>query len=51
MTAVKTLPIPAKPEHADAIRKLLDAAPRFTADQLATIRAAIRSARDMAGAQ
>ena len=49
MTAVKTLPIPAaNPEHEVAILKLLDAAPPFTADQLSTIRAAIRSARDLA---
>lgn len=51
MTAVKSLPIAASPEHAEAIRKLLEAAPPFTEEQRNTIRAAIRSARDLAGAR
>jgi hypothetical protein len=52
MTTVRNLPIPvADPEHEVAVRKLLAAAPPFTEDQRNTIRAAIRSARDLAGAR
>lgn len=52
MTDVKAMPIAvANPEHAEAIRQLLAAAPPLTEDQRDTIRAAIRSARDLAGAR
>lgn len=51
MADVKAMPVAANAEHAEAIRQLLAAAPSLNESQRATIRAAIRSARDLAGAR